>query len=123
VVQAARRPEPRPEAGAGFTATRKIGGAVIRNRARRRLREAARRLLPAAGLAGVDYVFIARQDTASGPWARLLDDTENALLSLGRRLAGAGPDAPKRPPPRNGRGGRNPTPGPEGPKAMKDARP
>lgn len=69
-------------AGAGFTATKKIGNAVIRNRAKRRLREAARQLLPRLGQPGWDYVFIARQDTADIGWARLLDDMESALISL-----------------------------------------
>jgi ribonuclease P protein component len=87
VVQARRRNEPRNAAGAGFTATRKVGSSVIRNRARRRLREAVRLLLPLHGIAGADYVFIARQDTGSAPWTRLLDDMEIALLSLRRRLA------------------------------------
>lgn len=85
-VQGRRRNPPRPEAGAGFTTTRKIGGAVVRNRARRRLREAARLLLPGLGVAGADYVFIARQETATAPWPRLLDDMEKALISLRRRL-------------------------------------
>ncbi|HEY7798373.1 MAG TPA: ribonuclease P protein component [Hyphomonadaceae bacterium] len=96
VVQARRRPEPRNAAGAGFTATRKVGSSVIRNRARRRMREAVRLLLPLHGLPGADYVFIARQDTGSAPWTRLLDDMESALISLRRRLAaegGPGPDA------------------------------
>ena len=67
---------------AGFTATRKIGGAVVRNRAKRRLREAARLLLPLHGVPGRDYVFIARGGTATRPWARLLDDVKSALISV-----------------------------------------
>jgi ribonuclease P protein component len=70
------------EIRAGFTATRKIGGAVVRNRAKRRLREAARLLLPAFGHPGFDYVFIARGGTASRGWSRLLDDVKSALISL-----------------------------------------
>lgn len=73
--------------GAGFTATKKIGNAVVRNRAKRRLREAARALLPRHGLAGCDYVFIARMDTAHIGWTRLLDDMEAALITLAARLA------------------------------------
>jgi ribonuclease P protein component len=91
VVQARRRPQPRLAAGAGFTATKKVGGSVIRNRARRRLREAMRTVLPITGLAGVDYVFIARQDTPDCPWPRLLDDMETALLSLRRRIVAETP--------------------------------
>ena len=92
VAQARRRVPLRQAIGLGFTATRKVGGAVTRNRARRRLREAARLLAPRLGLAGVDYVLIARQDTAGCPWTRLLDDMESALLSLRGRLA-AGDEA------------------------------
>lgn len=84
VVQARKRAGETPggHAGAGFTATKKIGGAVVRNRAKRRLREAARLLLPKLARPGWDYVFIARQDTADIGWPRLLDDMESALLSL-----------------------------------------
>ena len=84
VVQARKRAgdPPGTHAGAGFTATKKIGGAVVRNRAKRRLREAARQLLPKLARPGWDYVFIARQETADIGWARLLDDMESALLSL-----------------------------------------
>ncbi len=67
---------------AGFTATKKVGGAVVRNRAKRRLREAARRLLPTLGRPGMDYVFIARAQTAAAPWGSLLDDVEKALIRL-----------------------------------------
>ncbi len=73
--------------GEGFTATRKIGNAVARNRSKRRLRAASQQLLPRYGRAGVDYVFIARQNTAKAEWTSLLDDMETALVSLGARLA------------------------------------
>ncbi len=58
-MEARRRAESGP-AGLGFTASKKVGNAVARNRAKRRLREAARRLLPDHGLPGVDYVLVAR---------------------------------------------------------------
>ena len=66
----------------GFTATKKIGNAVVRNRAKRRLREIARTLLPKFGQKGMDYVFIARDSTVSRPYEALLDDGQKALLSL-----------------------------------------
>ena len=66
----------------GFTATRKIGGAVVRNRAKRRLREAARALLPLYGRPGHDYVLIARGGVTTRPWGRLLDDVKSALISV-----------------------------------------
>ncbi len=66
----------------GFTATRKVGNAVIRNRAKRRLREAARAMAPLLAVSGSDYVFIARMGTADRPWDRLLDDVKSALTRL-----------------------------------------
>lgn len=86
VVQARARPGDLPgeHIGEGFTATKKVGGAVQRNRAKRRLREASRRLLASHGRPGWDYVFIAREATLDVGWSRLLDDMESALLSLAR---------------------------------------
>lgn len=77
----------------GFTATKKIGGSVERNRAKRRLREAARLLLPLHGRPSCDYVFIARGGTGQRPWGRLLDDVKTALISLAADLDRAGPGA------------------------------
>lgn len=66
----------------GITVTKKIGGAVVRNRAKRRLREAARAVLPLHGNPGVDYVLVARSGTPDRPFDRLLDDVKTALISL-----------------------------------------
>jgi ribonuclease P protein component len=66
----------------GFTATKKLGNAVVRNRAKRRLREAARLTL-ADGPAGWDLVLVAREATGTRPWARLLSDLEGALRQAG----------------------------------------
>lgn len=82
---------------AGFTATKKIGGSVERNRAKRRLREAARLLLPLHGRPSCDYVFIARGGTGQRPWGRLLDDVKTALISLAADLDRAGPGQPPAP--------------------------
>ncbi len=63
VLQALARDDAGP-ARVGFTVTRKIGNAVVRNRARRRLKEAARLLLREARPTGVDLVLIGRDATA-----------------------------------------------------------
>ena len=86
VIQARMRGDTSSHVGEGFTATKKTGNAVIRNRARRRLKAAARELLPRLGVPGADYVFIARMDTAGIGWQRLLDDMESALISLAATL-------------------------------------
>ncbi|MFN3584250.1 ribonuclease P protein component [Phenylobacterium sp.] len=82
VVQARDRADDRTLVRAGFTATKRIGGAVERNRAKRRMREAARLLLPDHARPGFDYVFIARGGVTTRPWARLLDDVKSALIRL-----------------------------------------
>lgn len=85
----ARRDED-PTINIGFTATRKIGGSVVRNRAKRRLREAVRLLAPLHAKPGCDYVFVARNGVITRPWARLLDDVKSALISLAADLSAPG---------------------------------
>lgn len=82
VVVQARARDDKPVVRAGFTATKRIGGAVERNRAKRRMREAARLLLPQFARPGFDYVFIARGGAIGRPWERLLDDVKSALIRL-----------------------------------------
>jgi ribonuclease P protein component len=82
LIQMVPRGDEASAIGVGFTATRRIGGAVVRNRAKRRLREAARVLLPLHGLPGHDYVVVARASVTTRPWLRLLDDVKTALISL-----------------------------------------
>lgn len=81
-IQMRQRADDDPTVRVGFTATKKIGGAVERNRAKRRLREAARLVLPLHARPSHDYVFIARGGTGTREWARLLDDVKTALISL-----------------------------------------
>ena len=71
---------------AGFTASRKVGNAVARNRAKRRLRAAASQLLPLLGRAGHDYVLVARGSTVARPLAALLSDITTALKAAHRKL-------------------------------------
>jgi ribonuclease P protein component len=82
VLQARPRQDENASIGIGFTATRKLGNAVTRNRSKRRLREAARLLLPIYGAVGHDYVFIARMATKDKDWQALLDDVKRALIRL-----------------------------------------
>lgn len=82
VIQMRAQAEPTDIINVGFTATKKIGNAVVRNRCKRRMRELARELLPLHGKPGHDYVFIARATTAKAPWPDLHKDVEKALLRL-----------------------------------------
>ncbi|MEM8536358.1 MAG: ribonuclease P protein component [Pseudomonadota bacterium] len=69
----------------GFTCSKKVGNAVARNRAKRRLREAARLVLPAAGRDGWDYVLVGRRETtATLPFDQLLADLQRALRKVHR---------------------------------------
>lgn len=69
----------------GITASRKVGGAVERNRAKRRLRAAAVEVLPVAGRPGTDYVLIARAETLRRPYRDLIRDLSGAVDGLERR--------------------------------------
>lgn len=73
----------------GIIASRKVGGAVIRNRAKRRLRDVFRRQqpdVPAASLLPLDIVIIARRETSEAPMPALEQDVTSAISKLrGRR--------------------------------------
>lgn len=67
----------------GFTCSKKVGNAVARNRAKRRLREIARAVLPVEGRPGWDYVLIGRKDeTAKRNFLALKSDLAKALRRL-----------------------------------------
>jgi ribonuclease P protein component len=70
----------------GFTASKKIGNAVARNRAKRRLRAAASQLLPLLGRPGHDYVLVARGTTVARPFPALLSDISTALKAAHKKL-------------------------------------
>lgn len=84
VLLARDRADGDPAMRAGFTVTKKIGGAVVRNRLKRRLRALAREVLPQAGLAGHDHVLIGRQDGVARDFARLRAELLKALAKLAR---------------------------------------
>lgn len=85
LLQARRRaPEEHPEGvRVGFTCSKKLGNAVTRNRAKRRLRAIARELLPQLGRPGWDYVLVGRPGaTANRPYADLLADLAGAMAAI-----------------------------------------
>ena len=82
VLQALARPDDGP-ARIGFTVTKKVGNAVIRNRTRRRLKEAARLLLRERSVPAFDLVVIGRDSTRARPFVELMDDLHRALAKVG----------------------------------------
>lgn len=88
ILQARRRdpvaPMDGPDAGVrvGYTVSRKVGSAVQRNRARRRLKAAAERVLPRHADDGHEFVLIGRAATLERPFAALVGDLETALRKL-----------------------------------------
>ena len=79
VLQAARSLFDDNQIRVGYTATKKIGNAVLRSRAKRRLRAVVREVLSQNYLSSVDYVFIARSST---PFCDYKDLTRDILYAL-----------------------------------------
>lgn len=79
-LQARHRADDTPAIRVGFTCSRKIGNAVLRNRAKRRLRAVVREILPGLGRGGWDYVLVGRPGaTVDRAYADLCDDLRQAL--------------------------------------------
>jgi ribonuclease P protein component len=73
-----------PSMRIGITVTKKIGGAVVRNRMKRRFRALAREMLPAAGVAGADHVLIGRAGGVERPYAQLAAEFSKALAKINK---------------------------------------
>lgn len=84
VLLARDRRDGDPTMRIGYTVTKKIGNAVVRNRMKRRLRALARELLPQAGLAGSDHVLIGRAGGIERDFALLRAELAKALAKLAR---------------------------------------
>ena len=79
-LQARRRDDGSDDLRVGFTCSKKVGNAVARNRAKRRLREIARLVLPTHGKPGWDYVLVGRRDvTATHDFEKMQKDLVWAL--------------------------------------------
>lgn len=92
ILQAYARGDDGP-ARIGFTVSKKIGNAVERNRARRRLREAVRMAAAQTMRPGMDYVVIARREAIEFPFERLVKDVSGAVERVHRTRTAGGPGA------------------------------
>jgi len=76
-----------PRLRVGFTASRKVGNAVARNRAKRRLRALADKVMPDSANPAQDYVFIGRTETLKRDFAAMEQDLRQALRKLADKRA------------------------------------
>lgn len=81
----------------GFTCSRKVGNAVARNRAKRRLRAAADRVFPESARPDYDFVIIGRQETLVRPFALLLQDLLGSLKRVGALKVQTSQESPPAP--------------------------
>jgi ribonuclease P protein component len=84
VLLVREREDDDPTMRLGITVTKKIGGAVVRNRMKRRFRALAREILPSSGIAGADHVIIGRAGGVERPFSNLFAELEKALAKLRR---------------------------------------
>ncbi|MDR3156139.1 MAG: ribonuclease P protein component [Holosporaceae bacterium] len=70
----------------GFTASKKVGNAVLRNRCKRRMRAVAALVLRDIVANGVDYVFIARKSTSNVRWDTLVYEAESSVAFLNKKV-------------------------------------
>ena len=83
LLQARARDDDSAAVRVGYTCSKKIGNAVTRNLAKRRLREIARAVLPNTARPGWDYVLVGRpRETITRPYAELLMDLQRTLEKL-----------------------------------------
>jgi ribonuclease P protein component len=73
-----------PQMRLGLTVSKKVGGAVVRNRMKRRFRAVAREVLPLSGRPGADHVLIGRMDGIERPFDQLKSELERALAKARR---------------------------------------
>jgi ribonuclease P protein component len=82
VLLVRRRDDGDPAIRLGITVTRKIGGAVVRNRMKRRFRALAAELLPEGGIAGADHVLIGRNGGIERDYGLLRAELAKALAKV-----------------------------------------
>ena len=93
-IAGSRADTPKSPARFGFTATKKLGNAVVRNRIKRRLRETVREIAPQLARDGYEYVLIGRKSTLKRPFSSLLQDLTLAFAKVhakrvhGKRVVG-----------------------------------
>ena len=85
VGSATRDDQVRDTPRVGFTVTKRVGNAVVRNRVKRRLRAAAAKIVPSCASAGNDYVLIGRKQALERPFQSLMSDLKWALRKLDER--------------------------------------
>ena len=74
----------------GYTASKKVGSAVVRNKAKRRLKEAARKIMPEMAESGYDYVIIAKAAIKEADFDKILSDLRFCVKRIGKKTLNSG---------------------------------